>query len=339
VENPSLSPFRKGRAIISPLEKGGSRGILATIDTTFGRLLYSSFMNLKVWFLETRPQFLILPVVLAFLGTSMAWYDGAFHLGRAILAFVGLLLCHISVNVLNDYYDYKSGVDLRTKRTPFSGGSGMLPTGSLTPRQVFWFGMTCFILAIPIGIYFVVTTGWLLLPLLIIGAVCILLYTPFFTKLGWPEWAPGIGLGTLPVLGAYFVQTGQYTIPALVAAIPSGILVHNLLLLNEFPDTEADKTGARKTLPITMGGKGASLVYSILAGLIYLWTIVAVVLKLMPVFTLIALLTLPFAITAIRGALGYGDKSRLMPGMANNVLLTLVFQLLLGVGYVLARIF
>ncbi|GAI10525.1 unnamed protein product, partial [marine sediment metagenome] len=207
-------------------------------------------MKLKIWFLETRPQFLLLSVVLAFLGTCLAWYNGAFHLGYAVLAFVGLLLAHISINVLNDYFDYRSGIDLATKRTPFSGGSGILPAALLKPRQVFWLGMSSFLLAGAIGIYFVMVRGWFLLPLLLVGAICIFLYTPVITKLGWPEWAPGVGMGTLPVLGAYFVQTGGYTLPAVIAAIPSGILVHNLLLLNEFPDTEADKGAGRRTLPI-----------------------------------------------------------------------------------------
>jgi 1,4-dihydroxy-2-naphthoate octaprenyltransferase len=296
-------------------------------------------VKLKIWFLETRPQFLLLSVVLAFLGTSLAWYNGAFHLGHAILAFIGLLLCHISVNVLNDYYDYISGIDLKTRRTPFSGGSGFLPAASLNPRHVLWFGLTCFLLAVPIGIYFVLVTGWLLLPLLIIAAICILLYTPLLTKLGWPEWAPGIGLGALPILGAYFIQTGQYTLPAVVASIPSGILVHNLLLLNEFPDAEADKTAGRKTLPIAMGRRGAGIVYSALTIILYLWIIGWVAAGLMPVFCLIALATLPFAVRAIRGALNYQDESKLMPAMANNVLVVLLTQLLLGIGYILAGIF
>jgi 1,4-dihydroxy-2-naphthoate octaprenyltransferase len=302
-------------------------------------LLYSNFVNLKIWFLETRPQFLLLSVVLAFLGTSVAWFDGAFHLGHAILAFIGLLLCHISVNVFNDYYDYKSGIDLKTKRTPFSGGSGFLPAGLLKPQHVFWFALGCFVLAVPIGIYFVLVSGWLLLPLLLVAAVCILFYTPLMTKLGWPEWSPGVGLGALPVLGAYFVQTGEYTIPALIASIPSGILVHNLLLLNEFPDVEADKTASRKTLPITMGGKGAAIFYSALTVILYLWIIAWVIVGLMPVFSLLALLTIPFAIKAIQGALNYRDESKLIPGMANNVLVVLLTQLLLGIGYILAGIF
>jgi len=294
-------------------------------------------VKLKIWLLETRPQFLLLSVVLAFLGTSIAWHDSAFHLGYALLAFIGLLLCHISVNVLNDYFDYRSGIDLEAKRTPFSGGSGILPPARLKPTQVFWFGLISFLLAIPIGVYFVITRGWLLLPLLLVGAICILLYTPFLAKLGWPEWAPGLGMGTLPVLGFYFVQTATYTIPAVIASIPSGILVHNLLLLNEFPDVEADKKGGRKTLPIVMGKARASVLYSILTVVVYFWIIGAVVLGLMPIFSLIALLTFPFAIKAIQGTLRHREElSELVPAMSNNVLVVLLTQLLLGIGYILA---
>ena len=296
-------------------------------------------VRIKTWFLETRPQFLLLSVVLAFLGTSIAWYDGYFHLGYAILAFVGLLLAHISVNVLNDYFDYRSGIDLETRRTPFSGGSGILPAALLKPRQVFWLGLGSFLFILPIGIFFIITSGWLLLPLLLVAAVCVLLYTPFILKLRWPEWAPGLGMGILPVLGVYFVQTSAYTWPAVVAAIPSGILVHNLLLLNEFPDTEADRKGGRKTLPITMGKERAGIVYSVLTIVVYLWIIGGVLAGQMPAFSLIALLTLPLAIKAIQGALKSEKMDRLVPAMANNVLVVLLTQLLLGSGYILARVF
>ncbi|MFC1940922.1 prenyltransferase [Chloroflexota bacterium] len=303
-------------------------------------------MKLKIWFLETRPQFLLLSVVLAFLGTCVAWYDDAFHLGYALLAFLGLLLAHISVNVLNDYFDYRSGIDLETKRTPFSGGSGILPSVLLTPRQVFWLGIGSFLLAMLIGVYFVVVRGWFLLPLLLVAAICILLYTPLILKLRWPEWAPGVGLGILPVLGAYFVQTAEYTWPVVIASIPSGILVHNLLLLNEFPDVEADRKAGRKTLPITMGKGKASIFYSVLTAVVYLWIIGWVVAELtgvvekgMPVFSLIALLTLPLGIKAIRGSLQYQDMSKLVPAMANNVLVVLLTQFLLGIGYILAGVF
>jgi 1,4-dihydroxy-2-naphthoate octaprenyltransferase len=294
---------------------------------------------MKKWLLVIRAPFLPLSVVLAFLGTCIAWYDGAFHLGYALLAFFGLLLAHISVDVLNEYFDYKSGVDLKTQRTPFSGGSGALPSGLITSRQALWLGIGSLIAIIPIGIYFTIVKGWPLLPLLVVAAVCIVLYTPFILKMGWPEWAPGAGMGSLPILGAYFVQTGEYTLPAVIACIPSGILVHNLLLLNEFPDVDADATARRRTLPIAIGKTKASIVYSVLTGIVYLWIIGGVVAGQMPVFSLLGLLTLPFAIKAIRGALKYQDMAKLGPAMANNVMVVLLTQLLMGIGYILARVF
>lgn len=296
-------------------------------------------MKLKLYFLETRPHFLLLSVALAFLGASIAWYDGYFHIGYALLAGFGLLLTHISVNTLNDYFDYRSGVDLATKRTPFSGGSGFLPAKLLTPGQVFWLGMSSFLLAVVIGIFFLVTKGWLLLPLLLLAAVCVLFYTPVLLKTPWPEWAAGLGLGTLPILGLYFVQSAQYTWHAVIASIPSGILVHNLLLLNEFPDVEADGQAGRRTLPIILGGARASLIYSGFSIAVYLWVIGWVSAGVMPVFCLISLLTIPFALKAIKGSRRHQDMAQLVPAMASNVLVVLVTQLLLGIGYILGGIF
>ncbi|MFC1908582.1 prenyltransferase [Chloroflexota bacterium] len=296
-------------------------------------------MSLKAWVMETRPNFLVLPVMLAVMGISIAWYNGYFHLGHALLSFFGLLLAHISVNTLNDYFDYRSGVDLVTKRTPFSGGSGMLPADILKPEQVLRFGVINFLLATGVGVYFLFASGWLLLPVLLIAAVCILLYTPFILKRRWPEWSPGVGLGILPILGLYFVQVSEYSWPVLVVSVIPGILVHNLLLLNEFPDTEADKVANRKTLPITMEKRKASIVYSVLTVVVYLWIIGSVIARIMPVYSLIALLTLPFAIKAIRGALNSDDMAKLIPAMANNVLVVLLIPLLLGIGYILATVF
>jgi len=180
--------------------------------------------------------------------------------------------------------------------------------------------------------------GWLLLPLLLVAALCIFLYTPLILKMGWPEWSPGLGLGALPVIGAYFVQTGEYNWPLMVAAVPSFILVHNLLLINEFPDVEADKKGGRRTLPIAIGKGGASRFFSAMTILVYLWIIGGVIACATPVYCLIALLTLPMAIKAIRGSMQYQDMSKLMPALASNVMVVLITQFLLGIGYILAKV-
>lgn len=297
------------------------------------------FRKLKIFFLATRPQFLLLAVVLGILGTCIAWYEGFFNTGEAVLAGIGLILAHASCNALNDYFDYKSGVDKVTTVTPFSGGSGLIKKGLLKPEEVSSLGIVCLLLALLIGLYFCVAKGWLLLPLIMIATACVVLYSPVILKYHWPEWSPGLGLGILPVLGMYFSQTGTYTLHALIASIPSGFLVHNLLLLNEFPDIEADKAGNRKTLPITIGRRGAAVIYAVFSILTYVWILGAVIFKAMPVFTLLALLTLPIAIKAIRGAFRNEDMRVLMPAMSHNVLVVLLTQLLTAIGYILSGLF
>jgi 1,4-dihydroxy-2-naphthoate octaprenyltransferase len=293
---------------------------------------------MKTWFLATRPQFLIISVAEVFLGTSVGWYHGDFSLLYCLLALVGLLLAHISVNTLNDYFDYKSGIDLEVKRTPFSGGSGVLSAGLLSPASIGRFGLICFLLAIPIGVYFVIVRGWLLLPILVAGALCVFLYTTHLTRWGLGEIACGLGMGTLPILGAYFVQSAAYTWEAVIAAIPSGILLHNALLLNEFPDVEADEKAGKKTFPIVMGKQKASLLYSMLIIAMYLWIAVWSIAGSMPVFALLGLLTLPLGVKAIKGARHCDEESKLVPALRANLLVVIGTPALLAMGYVIAAI-
>jgi 1,4-dihydroxy-2-naphthoate octaprenyltransferase len=294
--------------------------------------------GIKIWFLETRPQFLTLSIALAFLGATVASYDGHFVLWQAVLAGIGLVFAHASVNILNDYFDFRSGIDLATPRTPFSGGSGILPANLLTPAQVLWLGIIFLVLAVPIGVYFIIERGWQLLPLLLVAAFFIVLYSPFILKRPWPEWVAGAGLGTLPILGMYFSQTGAYTYHALVASIPSGFLVHNLLLLNEFPDADADTRAKRRTLPISIGKNGAAKIYAAVNIAVYVWIFAWVAVGVMPAWTLLALLTIPFSVRGIIGAVHNDDPSRLAPGMAANVMSVLLTQVMMGAGYILAQV-
>lgn len=147
-----------------------------------------------------------------------------------------------------------------------------------------------------------------------------------------------MGLGALPILGMYFVQAGAYTWEAVVACVPSAFLVHNLLLLNEFPDVEADKIANRKTLPISIGRKNAAIFYSVVNIAVYIWIIAWVAAGKMPIWALLALATLPLCIRATDGAIHSDNPAKLMPGMQANVMNVLLLQLLLGIGYVLGHI-
>ena len=132
--------------------------------------------SLKAWLMLPRFQFLPLTVILVSLGTAIAAYEGYFHLGHFLLAMFGSILVHMTVNVMNDYHDYVDGIDLNTQRTPFSGGSGVLPLNLLNPKQAFWFGTICLLIAMVIGAYFCFTRGWLLFPLLLLAGFAAYFY-------------------------------------------------------------------------------------------------------------------------------------------------------------------
>jgi 1,4-dihydroxy-2-naphthoate octaprenyltransferase len=298
-------------------------------------------MKIKGVITIMRVPFLILALILGGLGAAVAWYEAKrfgtpFQGGYALLATAGLLICHAAVNIFNEYFDCRSGLDYRTRRTPFSGGSGAVPSGLLTIRQALSLGIACLVLVLPIGVFFTMVKGWALVPLLILAVLLIVLYSPVILKMGYPEWSPGLGLGVLPVLGAYFVHTGAYSVSALVASLPSFFLVHNLLLLNEFPDAEADRTVGRRTLPIVLGKRRAAYVYCLFVILVYLWVAGAVIAGAMPAWTLLAFLTLPLAVQVIQGAFRYDDWGAIIPILGKNVQLTLSVQALIALGYLLA---
>lgn len=294
-------------------------------------------MKLKIWFMETRPQFLVLSIALVLLGTSISLHEGYFDWLKFFLTMLGLLLAHTSVNVLNDYFDYESGIDFNTTPTPFSGGSGILPKAFLNPNSVYIFGIACLGLAFLIGIYLTFISGWQLLPLILLGGGIIYFYTTHLTRWLVGELFAGLGLGCLPVLGTYFVQTGFYSTEAIVASLAPGFLTANLLLLNEFPDTEADKKGGRYHFIIALGKKKASRVYAGLTVITYLCIICSVAFKLMPTMNLISLATIPPALKAITTTnKHYNSLPELTTAMKANIITVLGTDLLLASGYFLA---
>jgi len=299
-----------------------------------------SISRFKTWFLETRPPFLLLTVLLVSLGTSVAWYEGFFSPIYFLLALVGMLLVHVSCNVLNDYFDFKSRLDLETERTPFSGGSGFLPAKLLRSEAVYRLGVVCLILGSLIGVYFIIVRGWLLLPILVIGGVSTYFYSTHLSRWMVGEFFAGLNFGPLAILGAYFVQTGGYGWGVLVASLAPGILSGNLLVLNQIPDVVADKKVGRRHLVIALGKKKTSRFFVALLAAAYLCIIYGVVGGFMPLQALIGLASIPLALKAAKGALEhYDDVKSLIPVMGANVATILITQALIILGYVSAGIF
>ena len=293
--------------------------------------------SLKAWLMLPRFQFLPLTVIMVSLGTAIGAYEGCFHFGHFLLAMIGSILVHITVNVINDYHDYMDGIDLNTQRTPFSGGSGVLPSNLLKPKQAFWFATICLLMAMVIGFYFVMQKGWLLFPLLIVSGFSAYFYNVYLAKWHIGEIFAGLCFGPLLVLGSYYVQTGRYSWGTLFASLAPGILTSNLLFLNEFPDWEADKKGGRRHFVISLGKKDASYLFVAFLIASYLCIIAGVLTKMMPALTLIGLGTIGFGWKAAKGALRYYDNTeKLVPVLGANVITILGTQALLAVGYVIA---
>ncbi|MDH4140411.1 MAG: prenyltransferase [Coriobacteriia bacterium] len=291
----------------------------------------------STWFLETRPQFLLLSVVLVLHGSALAYWQGSFDWVAFVLSMIGLVLLHASVNVLNDWHDYKTGIDLETQRTPFSGGSGMLPGGAMKPGAVLALGLGCLVVGCAIGFYLVYVSGWPLLVIGGIGAFSVVTYAPLLTRIGVGEIFAGLGLGYLPVLGVYYVHTGALDAAAWVSAIPAGFLTYNLLFLNEFPDMEADAAGGRRHMVILLGKAKARFLYSAVELGTYVAIVVGVVMGVLTPWALLGLGATVLAFKAIRGAMvDYESFEALIPAQGANVMAVLATNALLAVGYLVA---
>lgn len=297
--------------------------------------------KIGIYFKETRPHFLLLTPVCVSVGLAIAVLEkGSFaeiNWFNFILILIGALCSHITVNVLNDYFDYKSGLDLITQRTPFNGGSGIIPQGLLTTKQVFIMGMISLLITILIGIYLLYISGPGLLLIGLAGIIIVLVYTPLITKS--PALcliAPGVGFGLLMVTGTSYVLTGHYSIVAFLSSLIPTFLVSNLLLINQFPDKESDSKVGRFHFPIKIGRKKSAYIYATFSILTYLVILSGVILKLFPWTALIAIITFPLAIITIRGTLIFADNiPKLIPYLGKNIIYTLLTPLIFSISIIL----
>jgi 1,4-dihydroxy-2-naphthoate octaprenyltransferase len=282
-----------------------------------------------------RLPFLVLTPACVLLGIGAAAYvSGQVDLLRSLIVLIGALAAHISVNALNEYFDFRSGLDLRTRPTPFSGGSGTLPALPAQAPRALATGLIALAVTGGVGVYFVALRGTALLPLGLAGMFTIAAYTVWLTRNPLLCLiSPGLGFGTFMVVGTAFALTGQYSATAFVASLVPFFLVSNLLLLNQFPDVDADRSSGRRHLPIVIGRRASSWVYLALLLLTYAsigWGILA---DLLPAWSLLGFLTLPVAVRTGIGAYRHADDiPNLIPFMVQNVLLNIATPVFVAAG-------
>ena len=239
---------------------------------------------------------------------------------------------HASVDLLNDFWDFKRGIDTKTPKTKMSGGTGVLPEGLLKPSSVYRAGIAFLVIGSAIGTYFVITDGIIIAIILGFAILSIYFYSTKIVDSGLGEFFVAVK-GSMIVLGTFFIQSGQITIESILAGIVVGSLSSLVLFIASFPDHDADKSKGRKTLVIAVGKQKATKLFWIFPLVSYTTIILGVSTSLFPTITLITFLSIPLVFKS-----GFGLKKtfdsveKLIPYMSS----TLMFSRITGALFVLS---
>jgi len=255
-------------------------------------------------FLATRPKFFTASVLPVLLGS--AWGYGIaenFDSVAFVLAVFATIFIHAATNVLNDVYDELTGNDGPNENRiyPYTGGSRFIQNGVMDVAQMRSWGIALLLLGVSTGLMLAYLKGVAIIGLGLTGVALGVLYSapPFrLSARGMGEIAVAIGFGLLPVVGAAWLQTGQFSIEAALLALPVGIWIANVLVINEVPDVAADAGAGCKTAAVRLGGAGTRRLYLVgqivaaiasltlaVIGLIPLWAGLVLVLTVVPAWT------------------------------------------------------
>ncbi|MCS6768500.1 MAG: prenyltransferase [Candidatus Nitrosocaldus sp.] len=292
-----------------------------------------SLVMVHVWLRAIRARFLLASIISVSIGLAVAlWKNDVLDPYHALLTYLGVLSLHASVDLLNDYWDYRSGIDKATRRTPFSGGTGVLPEHRLSPASVYRMGIIFLMAGALIGLYFVAVRGVTIAIILAFAVAAVYLYSTKVVRLGLGELFVAIK-GMLIVMGTYYVQVGALSVEPVYAGAIAGMLSSTVLFINSFPDYEADRQGGRRTLVILLGPARAARLFIAFPLAVYAMLAAGVILGILPVYTLIGLAALPLALrayTILRAS--YDDAEGLIPCMSSTVALSRVVGMAMVAG-------
>jgi 1,4-dihydroxy-2-naphthoate octaprenyltransferase len=286
------------------------------------------------WLRVVRVKFLLASVIAVSNGLAIAyWKSGQIDPVNAALTYVGVVFLHASVDLLNDYWDHKRGIDGMTTRTKFSGGTGVLPERLLTPRSVYTAGIVFLILGAAVGAYFIILKGITIAIILGFAVVAIYFYSTSIVNAGLGELFVGIK-GAMIVIGAFYVQSGAIDASAVVIGLVVGLLSATVLFVNSFPDYSADKAAGRRTLVIILGKTRASKLLPLFFAVTYLGVIAAVAFGHATVYALATLLAAPLAAVASTSILTKDETmSRMVRAMGSTVTYSRLTGAILAISF------
>ncbi len=301
--------------------------------------------KLKLYLMATRPPFFTASIVPFLIGTAMAWsWYGKFSFIDFILTLIGVIALHAGANTSNDYFDWLNGTDRinKTFAFPFTGGSRMIPEGLIKPEEMKMIFLVSYAIALIAGIILFLRHGVFVLVLGVIGLLSGYFYTAtplFLAGKGIGEFLIGLNFGVLITLGSFYVQTEIISWKPVIASLPVSLLVTLILWINQFQDSEADEKAGKRHLVVRLGLKKASQVYSVLLYLSYLSVLAGVVLKALPVWSLIAFVTFPLAQNTLKIVKSnYNRFQELTPANAGTIKLHLNIGLLIAASFVVDKL-
>jgi len=304
-----------------------------------------SEIMIKLWIKAIRAPFFTATIIPVLLGTTIAWvHTGQIFWIKFFLTLIGVIFVHAGTNLVNDYYDHKSKNDeLNLHPTPFSGGSRVIQEGLIPAKQIFYSGLMFFGLGGMLGLYLNwISKGNIILILGLVGVLLGFFYSAGPLRIGYlgiGELAVGFGFGPLIVSGAYYIQAERLSVEPFLASIPISILIMLVLYINEFPDYEADRLVNKRTWIVILGKERAIKIYYLLLSLVYLTIVSGIIFRFLPLFSILAFLSLPLSLRAIAISWkNYNKLEELLPVNAITIKLHSIIGLLLTAGYFLDKL-
>lgn len=290
----------------------------------------------KIWVASTVPMVL---------GGTLAYaHTGRFDWYWFVIGVIGVYCIEIGKNAANDLVDYLTGVDLMVPPdnvTPFSGGKKSIVDGNLTVKEAAI--ITALMLAAggAIGLYIAFTHEMRLLYIGCAGLFLAAAYSlpPFkLSYRGLGEFAVGLAFGPLIVMGTYLVQTHSFSAETLLASLPIGFLIANVLWINQYPDYEADSAGKKMNWLVRIGKERGLGVYKTLFAAAYASLLVLSVYSRNP-YWLLPFAGIPLVRKAVRTASeNYENIQKMIPANLNTVKVYQLTGIAMAVAAVLTRI-
>lgn len=292
--------------------------------------------GLHIWWRMLRPHTLTASFVPVFVGSMAAWTDGKLNVFLFIAMLFASILIQAATNMFNEYYDFVRGLDTDES----VGISGTIVRDGLAPKTVLRTALIFYVISALLGVFICIESSWWIAA---VGLVCMLfgyLYTggPYpiaYTPFG--ELFAGFFMGTVIIGISYFIQTSEVNARIVLISIPVAFFIGSILLSNNIRDLDGDRENGRKTLAILVGRRNAIGVLGGLFAAAHLWTIAMIAIDVLPIWSLLVLLSIPKAWKAFCGFRGKTKPLEMFPAMVATGKTNSMFGILLGLSLLIAH--